>query len=582
MEFDTKTSRIQLKDFQVYLDHAICNKKLLLFCGAGISIPAPSCMPSAWELLEKVRRYFTGDLDSYILKFDIRPEVLFQIISRYDTEGLQHFLDSILGAGSPNSNHVFCTSVLKAGCDVITTNFDILIETAAITANVTIALALQNESLITEAGTLYKIHGSIDAPNSMMMTINHINKGLSPTSLKNLEHLMAGRVVLVLGYSGFDQLDIMPALSGCEYEEIIWINHNPSQPQPVEATSANPWISALPRLTYIEFDTSILTKGFLPLPFNHRDKLFNLRPPNTEIRRRITLDILLHHNEFEQVERMIKSFGHDQNLTFRIAAFKAANSLGKTGRDWEAQRQQLVDEIFSLPPSEQLPFLPTVAQYCTDMKQLNELSDVITDRLSCNVATYPELGEAAIELSYSLSLKGELPLAEHQANQAIQFAKINSDIELEARALIILACIAYFRYEESPLSDILTVGIKNVDRAIFLLDHDIFNDAYFLCQAKHNKALLLRLQGEYQKALELHNDNLVWFESRDVNSTIHTHYNIAQLHFKKGDNLSAIDHLEKAKKLNARYNRKYFVEKIESLQMMISGGSDDKSGAGCK
>ncbi|WP_459869032.1 hypothetical protein [Endothiovibrio diazotrophicus] len=76
-----------------------------------------------------------------------------------------------------------------------------------------------------------------------MVTIGHIHRGLSAEWHAALARLTTDKVLLVLGYSGFDHLDILPALQRSGYREVLllWIHHTADATEPRASASSSPW-----------------------------------------------------------------------------------------------------------------------------------------------------------------------------------------------------------------------------------------------------------------------------------------------------------------------------------------------------
>lgn len=148
----------------------------------------------------------------------------------------------------PNIIHYFLATMINRGHFVITTNFDCLIEYALINLEVPITDILpiitkedykryDNPYKIIDNGmkAIYKIHGSYknvitqeSTKNSLMATISSLGKGrkgmslfqFEPEKIPLLEKILTKRSLVVLGYSGSDDFDVIPTL---KYMKNIWL-----------------------------------------------------------------------------------------------------------------------------------------------------------------------------------------------------------------------------------------------------------------------------------------------------------------------------------------------------------------------
>ena len=269
--------------------------ELVLVVGAGVSSAPPSTLPLAGGLVREVRRQLLGEVDRSLGKIDVRPEVLFRSVARHKRKELIELLIFMLGSRRFNRGHELCACAMNLGNGVVTTNFDILIETACET------LGLAN------ASNLLKLHGSIDQPRSLMFSIDHITKPLTARARRALRHLTRDKTVLVLGYSGLDQFDVMPALAACSYRRVIWVMHDKRARSPVVTPPNNRWISQLNDLDHVKCDTNRLLTNLLA-PTLHYD----LDPKAA----RIVVELLMQQGKYKAVRRFIESEGLSGQLIF--------------------------------------------------------------------------------------------------------------------------------------------------------------------------------------------------------------------------------------------------------------------------
>lgn len=201
--------------------------KLALFCGAGISILPPSSLPNWRALADGVIRAIgqaagetprLADLAQgsgrpylgQLLQAELRPDVVMEIIYDIMQERALGALE-VLDIITPNANHFLIAHLAGAGflnC-VLTTNFDRLIEIACQQQGVPVRTVVTPEEYATDPGpdqglTLYKLHGSIERPETMVASIDNITRGLDQQKEAVLQRLLSSQYFLFLGYSGND------------------------------------------------------------------------------------------------------------------------------------------------------------------------------------------------------------------------------------------------------------------------------------------------------------------------------------------------------------------------------------------
>ncbi len=195
----------------------------IIYCGAGISIPAPSCAPSWWTLTEEILESFFARIpdgwglpkDMIIHDPDRQPEVIFENFANMLDLRLYEIF-KVLDLSEPNENHRIIAKLANAGIlkACITTNFDIFIERALKEEGVDYALLIDNkeyEEFSAKMGgtnkfVLCKIHGSISKPNSIVSvaSVYKSSKGFSIPKSMLITSLLKTYPVLFLGYSGWD------------------------------------------------------------------------------------------------------------------------------------------------------------------------------------------------------------------------------------------------------------------------------------------------------------------------------------------------------------------------------------------
>ncbi len=198
----------------------------IAYCGAGISIPAPTCAPSWWTLTEEILYGFFEKIpkdwglpnDLIVKDKDFQPEEVFEMFA-YVFDEMLYDVFKALDVGAPNGNHQLIARLAKAkilkAC--FTTNFDSYIEMALRAEGVDFDLIVENPEFekmllniksrgIGDKFVLCKIHGTTDRPKTIVSIASAYksSKGFSPPKADVLIWLLDHYPCLFLGYSGWD------------------------------------------------------------------------------------------------------------------------------------------------------------------------------------------------------------------------------------------------------------------------------------------------------------------------------------------------------------------------------------------
>jgi tetratricopeptide (TPR) repeat protein len=231
---------------QTYWRDVIGRGSATFFVGAGISAPAPASLPLAAglvaSLIDPVLKPLAlpANLARSIAKtlVQLRPEVITDVLmEQLGIAAAGPLLNALHGL--PNPWHIFLAAALGKGCSVITTNFDTLIEKACDASGTRYETVVGTavEERPSASSILFKIHGSIggdDARNalsSVALAVRQVGRGLSIRQTKLLRVLVENRPLIVLGYSGRDDFDILPALLNLQRTARgLWIVHESNAP----------------------------------------------------------------------------------------------------------------------------------------------------------------------------------------------------------------------------------------------------------------------------------------------------------------------------------------------------------------
>jgi len=226
--------------------------------GAGISMDAPTNMPSAKQIVKTLLDLCapSEEVNTLLSLKQLRYELIVEKIQDFFDDELK-FMDYIEIIKEPNLTHYFLAYSLLRGSLIVTTNFDYLIEHALlrildkrghddIIPVITKAdfLEFDNPKNLVKEGKypIYKIHGSkrniirnIDTKDSLITTLSALGKGkeegqtfaIEPFKKKSISNLMSDRTLIIMGYSGSDDFDIGPTLKELpEVKNLIWIDHS--------------------------------------------------------------------------------------------------------------------------------------------------------------------------------------------------------------------------------------------------------------------------------------------------------------------------------------------------------------------
>ncbi|MHA1791508.1 MAG: SIR2 family protein, partial [Promethearchaeota archaeon] len=243
--------RKQLKSTEILFN---VEDKYVFLVGAGVSVDSPSCTPSALEVTKVLLKKVSMPIDyKELLRKKFRYEYIIEQFSNIIDPDLK-CLDFFESITKPNLLHYFLALLLIDGHNVITTNYDYLIEKALINIHPNkedIFLYIKKEDFIhsnfislrkNNKIPLFKIHGSKrnlitgeDTSNSLITTLRALGKDREPGQTftiesykkKILERLISGKTLIVMGYSGNDKFDIIPFLLELQnLKRVIWISHS--------------------------------------------------------------------------------------------------------------------------------------------------------------------------------------------------------------------------------------------------------------------------------------------------------------------------------------------------------------------
>jgi tetratricopeptide (TPR) repeat protein len=234
------------------------NENVTFLVGAGISIEPPSSLKSAVQIVNMLIKLCASENEvSKILSLEgLRYEIVIEFIQKYFDQELK-IMDFFDNFTQPNIHHYFLAHSIIQGHQIITTNFDYLIEYALmnfiedktkilpiITPNDFINYADLNKLATQGKYAIFKIHGSKkniisneDTRDSLVTTISALGRerGEKTFAIEDykkpaLVNLLEGRTLIIMGYSGSDDFDISPTLKELQnISKIVWINHTSNE-----------------------------------------------------------------------------------------------------------------------------------------------------------------------------------------------------------------------------------------------------------------------------------------------------------------------------------------------------------------
>lgn len=231
-----------------------CQELLCFLIGSGVSVAPPSCLPTGLELTQALLTEMvpSSELSAILAMTNweesgdiarvLRFEQLVQLVSEVDPD--LSILDVLVGE-SPNANHLALAHLALAGHRLFTTNFDTLLERALMSIAPTgsvypvIFEPDWQRSTNKPVSPIYKLHGSLadittgrSTRDSIQATLRQIARGkerglgLEPWKREVLATDLRRADLIVVGYSGLDDFDVLPLLRETKSDRrIVWIEH---------------------------------------------------------------------------------------------------------------------------------------------------------------------------------------------------------------------------------------------------------------------------------------------------------------------------------------------------------------------
>lgn len=245
-----------MKSINLKTNDLINNGENLTFLvGAGCSVDPPSCLQTGFKMMKTIFEYILpkSEINSILTMEGIRFEWLIEFFrTEYDPK--LRIIDFFEYCDKPNKMHLFLAEMRKKGHFVITTNFDFLIERALIKSGIEkkniICIITKNDYIkfsdpeeIYRQGKypIYKIHGSTknfitneNTKDSLIVTLSKLGQNKEGLNIFNVEpykrqlfdNISNERSIIIMGYSGSDDFDIIPTLKSLNnIKNLVWIDH---------------------------------------------------------------------------------------------------------------------------------------------------------------------------------------------------------------------------------------------------------------------------------------------------------------------------------------------------------------------
>ncbi len=223
------------------------HRTLVLF-GAAISLAPPSSQPSPSKLVQdtylSVADALLSRVPSHLIRRMTTPPTL-RAIANLRLELALEYVARELGVATavtaydclasrpPNQNHFLLAVLARRGYQLVTTNQDVLVETAGRSAGGS------------EPDVLH-LHGRVDEPRTIRTTLSQLTQGLPSPVARRFEDRLANRTLIAIGYSGRDE-DVLATIRRTAVQRVIWLSRDGSTYREVERLAPTIWRGDLTR-----------------------------------------------------------------------------------------------------------------------------------------------------------------------------------------------------------------------------------------------------------------------------------------------------------------------------------------------
>lgn len=218
-------------DVNILLDYG----PAVAIVGSGVSAWEPTQVPTGqefvkgiWEALFQTPSHTPISSADWDLLYNsgqdsLLRDVPFEMVLDLcpDQTVLKSILSHIYSAGNPNPIHDALAKLVLQGMlhSIITTNYDLALDNALSGSPLARVVSL-NDITVNQRRIYFKVHGSANTPNSMVYSLTLESK-LPDWKRSLLANVVAGRPILLIGYSGFD-FELCPEITQLFPSRVIW------------------------------------------------------------------------------------------------------------------------------------------------------------------------------------------------------------------------------------------------------------------------------------------------------------------------------------------------------------------------
>jgi hypothetical protein len=251
--------QIPLEEMAARAARRISAGSVTFVAGAGVSMSAPAHLPGWKEMMRAILQELAGPThQDEVALFEPFMEYLFnEVVLRKISQRLgsnepaAEMLRGCLSFADANAaQHQIVAIAGRFGAGVLTMNFDMLFENAAAAAGVSLEML--------------KLHGSLDRLDEARFTVERVLSPLDDILAQPAAEMLQRRpCVIIAGYNGQDDFDVMPLLFGLDasgaidngpVQEVLWLVHSPDGAAPLPA---NPPFRHSKRLRWCAADTDL-------------------------------------------------------------------------------------------------------------------------------------------------------------------------------------------------------------------------------------------------------------------------------------------------------------------------------------
>jgi len=580
--------------FQIFnnldLKEIMCKEEdIVFFVGAGISMNPPSNILSARGIMEGILEYIIDNQGNIYNKlkeilFNIRFEAYITIFL-YLFDNNKTLLNYFLQNREPNNIHYFLARNAMRNVPILTTNFDILIEKALknliksesrsteelkkyvklliydedfkyfneMTNNIKDEdklnyLPLQNSPIL-----IAKLHGSAlnyfenkNTVDSIEIDIQSISRkikeeagseflGLTPYKRNFLRKILKEKTLIVMGYSGNDDLDIIPEIKKISgIKRIIWFEYEKRTDDSFEIYKLN--INKTDDHIIEIFNTT--SENEKSLDINYLDnflKEFGILNPAIEIFK-VKCDV------FRFISNLMKYEITPDNLNLQQNLIKEFTSWLKINFD-SVKKEGLIEQFIGILFYRTGKLKEALKHFTRSLKIFKDKSDKHGKLLSIILlgGIYSKLGDKNRAIQYYNEILEQFDNIDMKIEH---FRK--SDLELKTRTLLELGNIYYFS--------------GNLDKATNIygnvINYSKILENYEITAATFSQiGLIYKTKGLLDKAMDCYMRSYKAYQLLGfIEQSAMILSNMAEIYYIKGDLKSAFEKYQKSLEIGRKMN----------------------------